>query len=334
MALLQVRNLHVCYGPVKAIAGFDLDIPEGPWGVGLVGESGSGKTTIVRALLRLIPASSGTIAFDGRNVLRLRGKQLAAFRRAVQVVLQDPGESLDPKMRIGAAVSEVLRTHRVVDRRAIAERVCDLLAEVGLSPDLATRLSGGQCQRAVIARALAVEPRFLIMDEPTSALDVTVQARVLALVERLRAERRLSYLLVSHNLAIVQRLCEEIAVLYLGRVVERGPTLQVLKRPAHPYTAALLSAVPRLGADHAQKLLLVQNAMPADTANLPSGCTFHPRCLVAVEKCPREVPILAEIAPGRTSACHRAAEIFAGEVVIQSGAMQQNGTASAPVDNR
>jgi ABC-type microcin C transport system duplicated ATPase subunit YejF len=223
-----------------------------PYGVGLIGESGSGKSTIARALLRLTPVDSGAVTFEGREVRRLRGAEAKAFRRSVQLVMQDGVEALDPRMRVGASVAEGLAVPSLVPRSGRARRVAELLAEVGLDPALADRypheLSGGQRQRATIARALAVEPRVLVLDEPTSALDVTVQAHILALIRRLREERSLSYLLISHNLAIVDQLCERCLVLHDGTVVEHGATAQVLDHPRHPYTQQLRAAVPELAA--------------------------------------------------------------------------------------
>jgi ABC-type glutathione transport system ATPase component len=249
-ALLEVGDLRLAYGGREVVHGVDFAVERGPFGLGLIGESGSGKTTIARGLLRLMPISGGRVTFDGADVTRLRGRALRDYRRAVQVVLQDGSEALNPRMRVGASVAEALATHDVVPRAARAGRVADLLAEVGLEDQHARRyphqLSGGQRQRVIIARALAVEPRLLILDEPTSALDVTVQARVLALIERLRRERDLAYLLISHNLAIVDRLCERCVVLRDGRVVEAGATAQVLDHPQDPHTKALRAAVPEL----------------------------------------------------------------------------------------
>ena len=228
----------------------EFDVPAGPYGVGLIGESGSGKTTIARALLRLLPIDAGSVALDGRDVASLRGAALRDYRRAVQIVFQDGDSSLDPRMRVRASVAEALRTHRIVPRSGERARVEQLFGEVDLEPELADRypheLSGGQRQRVGIARALAVEPRLLVLDEPTSALDVTVQARVLDLIERLRESHSLAYVLISHNLAIVDRLCEQSLVLHDGRIVERGPTVQVLGAPEHPYTQALRAAVPEI----------------------------------------------------------------------------------------
>lgn len=321
MNILTAKRLGVRYGAVQAVADVDLELPEGPYGLGLVGESGSGKTTIARALLRLLRPESGEIVFEGRDIRELRGRRLAKFRRDVQVVLQDPDESLDPRMRLGTAIGEVLRTHRIVPRHQVDDRVGELLEEVDLSPDHSSRyphqVSGGQRQRAAIARALAVQPRLLILDEPTSALDVTVQARVLALIERLRTERRLTYLLVSHNLAVVQRLCEDVAVLYLGRIVEEGPTHEVLGRPAHPYTVVLRSAVPQVDASGKGMTYVPLHGDPPDAANLPSGCAFHPRCPLAFDRCLIERPELHQIASDRRAACHRAEAVLAGDAQLK-----------------
>lgn len=304
--MLEVRDLRVTFGPVRAVDGVSLDIGHGPFGMALAGESGSGKTTVGRAVLRLVQAASGTIAFEGRDVLGLRGRRLRDYRRAVQMVFQDPDNSLDPRMRVGTALREVLRAHGLP-----ADRAGSLLAEVGLEESLAERyphqLSGGQRQRVSIARALAVSPRLLVLDEPTSALDVTAQARVLDTVRRLRAERGLSYLLITHNLAIVPALCEQIAVLYLGRVVETGPADGLLARPAHPYTLALRSAVPEV--DPAARRSRV--ILPGVAASPPAGCPFHPRCPMAIETCRVSAPAPRVVAPGRLSACHRAEEVLA-----------------------
>ena len=313
-ALLEIRNLSVRYGPVRAVDQVSLDIPAGPYGLGLVGESGSGKTTIGRAVLRLVPAT-GQVLFEGTDVTALGGRALKGYRRAVQVVFQDPDNSLDPRMRVGAAIAEALSAHRIVPRRLLGEQAAVLLREAGLDPGLAARyphqLSGGQRQRVAIARALSVQPRLLVLDEPTSALDVRTQARILKLIGRLREERSLSYLLISHNFAVVSELCEQTAVLYLGRVAESGPTQELLAAPAHPYTRALRSAVPEIDAS-ARSSRIVLHGEPPDAASPPAGCFFHPRCPLAIDRCRAEVPALAPVRPGRLAACHRAAEVLAG----------------------
>jgi len=225
-------------------------------------------------------------------------------------------------MRIDTAIGEVLRTHELATRRDVGDRVAALLTDVGLAPETARRLphqlSGGQRQRVVIARALAVSPKLLVLDEPTSALDVTVQDQVLSLLERMQAEHGVSFLFISHILAVVERLCESVVVLYHGRIVETGPTAAVLARPAHPYTVALRSAVPQLKGERDARLVL-RGALP-DPANPPSGCVFHPRCPLAVERCRTEVPVLETISAGRSVACHRADEVLAGALASERSA--------------
>jgi oligopeptide transport system ATP-binding protein len=311
--LLEISGLHVRFGAVRAVDGVSLEIPPGPFGLGLVGESGSGKTTIGRAVLRLVPAAAGRISFDGADITALRGRALRDYRRGAQIVFQDPDNTLDPRMRVGPAIGEALAAHRMLPRSGIHERVRELLAETGLDPYFVSRyphqLSGGQRQRVAIARALSVRPRLLVLDEPTSALDVRAQARILELIARLRTERRLSYLLITHNLAVVSELCEQTAVLYLGRLAEIGPTGALLGRPAHPYTQALRSAVPELGSAGRARVVLPGD-LP-DAAHPPPGCVFHPRCPLAVDRCRAEVPVLRQVGPGRMAACHRAEEVLA-----------------------
>ncbi len=312
--LLEIMNLSVRFGPVRAVDGVSLELGAGPFGLGLVGESGSGKTTIGRAVLRLARVSGGQIRFEGTDLAVLRGRALQEYRRAAQIVFQDPDNSLDPRMRIGSSIREALAAHRVVSRRQSAGQARSLLAEVGLDPGFVSRyphqLSGGQRQRVALARALSVRPRLLVLDEPTSALDVRAQARVLALIARLRAERSLSYLLITHNFAIVSELCEQTAVLYLGRIAESGPTAALLQAPAHPYTRALRSAVPELDWA-ARRTRLALPGEPPDATSPPPGCVFHPRCPLAVSRCRTEVPLLRPAAPGRQVACHRAEEVLA-----------------------
>jgi ABC-type glutathione transport system ATPase component len=249
--LLSASSIDVRFGPVHAVRDVSFEVPAGPFGLGLIGESGSGKSTIARALLGLTPLAGGTVAFAGKDIASLRRSDMKAFRRAAQLVMQDGTEALDPRMRVGASVAEGIAAHDLLPRGPQrTARVAQLLEEVGLLPEHADRypheLSGGQRQRATIARALAVEPQVLILDEPTSALDVTVQARILDLIRRLRTERSLSYILISHNLAVVDQLCDTCLVLKDGAVVEAGPTAQVLDHPQHPYTRELRAAVPEI----------------------------------------------------------------------------------------
>ncbi|HEX3930028.1 MAG TPA: ABC transporter ATP-binding protein [Nocardioides sp.] len=309
--LLSVRDLRIAYSGSDVVHGVDVDVPDGPYGVGLIGESGSGKTTIARALLRLHPVSGGSVSFDGQDVLGLRGAALSEYRRSAQIVFQDGDGALDPRMSVYSTVAEPFAVHRTVPRSERRARVALLLDEVGLPADVSTRyphqLSGGQRQRVVIARALALEPRLLVLDEPTSALDVTVQERVLRLIERLRAERGLAYLLISHNLAVVDRLCESSVVLYRGVVMERGSTVTLLSRPLHPYTRALRAAVPEIGVTRPP---LTHVATGASTPGAPTGCVYADRCPLAVEICRTETPALREL-DGRDVACHRAEEATA-----------------------
>ncbi len=310
--MLEVRDLVVRYGPVIAVDGVSLSVPAGPAGLGLVGESGSGKTTIGRAIVRLTEPVAGEVTVDGVNAFTARRGELKAYRKSVQIVFQDPDSTLDPRMRVGAAITEALRAHAIVDRSAFPARVEELLTAVGLQGEHAERLphqlSGGQRQRVAIARALAVEPRLLVLDEPTSALDVTVQARVLELISKLREERSLAYLLISHNLAVVEQLCEQVAVLYLGQIVESGQANQVLARPVHPYTRALRAAVPELSETLPRPA--TRRADPPNPADPPPGCRFHPRCPLAIDRCRQERPQLREVG-GRLAACHRAEESLA-----------------------
>jgi peptide/nickel transport system ATP-binding protein len=338
--LLDIDGLVVRFGPVRAVDGVSLQLPPGPHGLALVGESGSGKTTIGRAALRLVTTVGGTIRFDGRDIAGLRGRALKDYRRAAQIVFQDPDNSLDPRMRVGTSIAEALTAHRMVTRAQAREQAGKLLAEVGLDPAFAGRyphqLSGGQRQRVAIARALSVQPRLLVLDEPTSALDVRAQAAILRLIGALRAQRSLSYLLITHNFGIVSELCEQTAVLYLGRVAESGPTGALLGRPAHPYTRALRSAVPELGKPARPGRVIVPGE-PPDATRPPPGCVFHPRCPLAVDRCRTEVPALRQVGPGRMAACHRAEEVLAtpsaspGSVPASTGGDNPPGlTAAAP----
>lgn len=316
--MLEVSDLVVRLGGVVVVDGVTFMLPDGPSGLGLVGESGSGKTTIARTIMGLIPADRGVLRFDGRDVTAMKGAALKEFRRSAQIVLQDPDGALDPRMRIGPSIREVLQSHHSLRRADMAARVHQLLNEVGLQETharaLPHQISGGQRQRVAIAKALAVGPRVLVLDEPTSAVDVTAQARLLDLIRNLRSSRSLAYLLISHNLAIVEQLCERVMVLYLGRVAESGPTTEVLSTPAHPYTAALRSAVPQIGSakDRSGRIIL-EGTLP-DPAFPPSGCVFRTRCPIAIPRCAGEVPPLREIAPGRLVACHRASEVLEHKV--------------------
>ena len=293
---------------VRAVDGVSLTIPAGRT-LGLVGESGCGKSTVGRTILRLTDATSGTVRFDGQDVRALAGAALRALRRRMQIVFQDPYGSLNPRMTIGRTVREGLDIHGIGDAAQRPARVAALLSEVGLDPELAGHypheLSGGQRQRVGIARALAVEPAFIVCDEPVSALDVSVQAQVLNLLADLRARRNLTYLFIAHDLAVVRHIADEVAVMYLGRIVEHAPAAALYRAPRHPYTRSLLSAVPVPDPAAQRARIVLQGDVPSP-ARPPSGCPFHPRCPHPRknERCRTELPLLREVAPGQQAACH------------------------------
>jgi oligopeptide/dipeptide ABC transporter ATP-binding protein len=318
--LLSVRDLHVHFslrrgwlgrghGAVRAVDGVSFSIAPGR-SLGLVGESGSGKTTLARAVLRLIPPTSGRVQFAGRDLGGLGVAELRALRRDMQVVFQDPFGSLDPRMTVGDIIAEPLRAHGLARGRAAASRVAELLCGVGLRPEHSARypreFSGGQRQRIAIARALATSPRLIICDEPVSALDVSVQSQIINLLSDLAGGDR-SHLLISHNLAVVRQLCDEVAVLYLGRIVESGPADAIFENPCHPYTAALLGCVPRVAPPLGKLELPVLKGEPPSPTPPPRGCRFHPRCPLAEDRCRDDDPPLASrpgTRPGQSSACH------------------------------
>ena len=270
---------------LTAVANVDLSLVPGAT-LGLVGESGCGKSTLARLLLRLTPPSAGRIVFNDQDITNLAETSLRPLRRRLQLVHQNPSAALDPRLTAADAVAEPLVIQRLARGSELRDRVAQLFAEVGLGPEFMRRypheLSGGQKQRVCIARALAPEPQLLVLDEPTSALDVSVQAQILDMLAELRARRGLTYLFISHNLAVVRQVCAEVAVMYLGRIVEQGSAEQVLGAPRHPYTKALLASVPRLSAG---AMPPATPSEPPNPAALPSGCTFHPRCPRAEPPC-------------------------------------------------
>jgi len=312
--LLQVRDLTKRYPPhTAAVAGVSLEIAAGET-LGLVGESGCGKTTLGRCILRLLEPTSGSITFDGRDVRALDAGALRRLRREMQLVFQDPFASLDPRMTVGAIVREGLTIHRLAEGAAADARVTQLLDEVGLRPDAAHRypheFSGGQRQRIGVARALAVEPRLIICDEPVSALDVSVQAQVVNLLQDLQRTRGLAYLFIAHDLSVVEHIAHRVAVMYLGRIVESGPTAELFREPRMPYTRALLSAVPTADPAAERRRAVLPGDVPSP-AHPPSGCPFHPRCPHPAKdaQCAAERPPLLEHSPGRWAACHKAAPV-------------------------
>jgi oligopeptide/dipeptide ABC transporter ATP-binding protein len=293
-------------GQVYAVDGVSFTIGEGET-LGLVGESGCGKTTAGRAVLRLIEPTSGSVKVEGREITGLSKTDMRPYRREMQIVFQDPFSSLNPRMTAGDIVGEPLQVHGVTGRKERREQVSALFARVGLRPaqmsNYPHQFSGGQRQRIGIARALALGPKLIVGDEPVSALDVSIQAQVINLLQDLQRERRLSYLFISHNLAVVEHISHRIAVMYLGRIVETADKATIFTRPGHPYTEALLSAIPVPDPTIRDTRPALQGDVPSPV-HPPSGCHFHTRCPIAVARCKVETPLLREIAPGQQVACH------------------------------
>jgi oligopeptide/dipeptide ABC transporter ATP-binding protein len=291
---------------LTAVAGVSLSIGEGER-LGIVGESGSGKTTLGKALLALEPVAGGTVHFRGQEVHALRGQALLAFRRGAQMVFQDPMGALNPRMKIGTALAEVLSVHHLVPRVARRDRVAELLDLVGLNADYAGRypheFSGGQRQRVGIARALALNPAVMVADEPVSALDVSVQAQVLNLIRDISEARKMACILIAHDLAVVSYVCQQAMVMYLGRVAESGPSDDVFGEPLHPYTQALKAAVPDPDAEVLRDDGVRDQLLSAGSPS--SGCGFAPRCPDACERCRQEQPPLRDVGNGRKVACHK-----------------------------
>ena len=293
---------------VQAVDAVSLDIFPGET-LGLVGESGCGKSTLGRCLMRLYDVSAGRIVLDGIDIAPLSPRQLRPYRRHMQMIFQDPAASLNPRRRVGDLLAEPLRVHKMADRPGIARRLRELMEIVSLPASFLDRypheFSGGQRQRIGIARALALEPKLIVADEPVSALDVSVQAQIVNLFADLRKRLQLTTLFIAHDLSVVRQVSERTAVMYLGSIVEIGATDRLFHRPAHPYTQALLSAipVPRVGAAGKRERILLKGEIPSP-ANPPSGCRFHPRCPAAQDRCKVERPALATVAGGHQVACH------------------------------
>jgi len=315
--LIEVTDLRKFYpvrkgilgrtvGQVHAVDGISFSIGIGET-LGLVGESGCGKSTVGRAVLRLIEPTSGAIKVRGQDITHLPKAAMRPLRRQMQIVFQDPFSSLNPRIRAGEIVGEPLKVHGVGDKVERAERVAQLFARVGLRPqqmrNYPHQFSGGQRQRVSIARALALDPGFIVADEPVSALDVSIQAQVINLLMDLQRDAKLSYLFISHNLAVVEHIAHRVAVMYLGRIVEYADKATLFAAPLHPYTEALLAAVPIPDPALKRQKQHVGGDVPSPI-NPPTGCHFHPRCRYAEARCRVESPLLREVAPGHTVACH------------------------------
>ena len=317
--LVQVRNLHRYFpimkgvfrrkvGDVQAVDNVTFDVYRGET-LGLVGESGSGKTTVGRVILQLDEATSGTVTFDGHELTSTRPEELRKLRPRMQTIFQDPHASLNPRMTVASIVGEPLREHKVVPRSELDSTIDELLTMVGLHPSHANRypheFSGGQRQRIGIARAIALNPDFIVCDEPIAALDVSIQAQVVNLLERLQDELELTYLFISHDMSMVRHIADRVAVMYLGKIMELAPSDKLYDEPAHPYTQALLSAVPVPDpiAESVRERILLEGDIPSP-ANPPSGCRFRTRCPIAEDRCAEEEPEWRELEADRWVACH------------------------------
>jgi len=331
MALLEVENLVKQFAAdrnlfgrptafVKAVDGVSFRVDAGET-LALVGESGCGKSTVSRLALRLIEPDAGRIRFEGRNLLALDANELRAFRRQAQIIFQDPYASLNPRMTVGQILSEPLALHNLVPQAGRRARVEEILTLVGLEPRFARRypheFSGGQRQRIAIARALAVEPKLIICDEPVSALDVSIRSQILNLLRDLQQRLGLSYIFVSHDLAVVKHIADRVAVMNLGSIVETAETQALFAAPRHPYSRALLSAIPVPRPRAKRSRMLLQGEMPS-ALNPPNGCRFHTRCPFAIDRCRIEAPQLIADASGHATACHRVAELPPAEAILPS----------------
>ncbi|ASJ17079.1 oligopeptide ABC transporter ATP-binding protein [Thermococcus chitonophagus] len=304
--LETLRKAPVRY--VKAVDGISFEIKRGEV-LALIGESGCGKTTAGRTILRLIEPTDGRIIFDGVDITKLSREELRPFRRRMQIIFQDPYASLSPRMKIGDAIAHPLLVHGLADKEEAKELALKMLRRVGLTPEdefyerYPHHLSGGQRQRVVIARAMILKPEFVVADEAVSMIDVSMRAAILDLLESFRKEYNMSQLFITHDIAVGKLIADRIAVMYLGKIVEIGPTGEVLKNPAHPYTMALIQAVPSIARKKKEKKIEITGEVP-NAANPPSGCRFHPRCPLATEECKSKEPELIEISHEHFVACH------------------------------
>jgi len=296
---------------VKALDGITFSLKKGET-LGIVGESGCGKSTMGRAILRLHEPSSGTIVYEGSDITHISKKEMKVKRKDLQIIFQDPYGSLNPRMTIGAMLSEIVETHKIVPKNEVFEYVCQMLVEVGLQAQHYYRFphefSGGQRQRVSIARALCVKPKLIVCDEAVSALDVSVQSQVLNLLQRLKKEHELTYLFISHDLSVVKHVSDRVAVMYLGKMVELADKHELYDNPLHPYTKALLSAIPTTKDEKKRERVILKGDVPSPI-NVPSGCRFHTRCPIATDLCRSAEPEFKEVAKNHFVACHHALKI-------------------------
>lgn len=300
---------------LTAVSGVSLQV----WpqtAIGIAGESGCGKSTLAKMLTGLLSPTSGSISYAGKTLTRMSPAEMLAFRRAVQMVFQDPYSSLNPRQRVGQIIAEPLQIHKLVTSSAIPQEVLRLLDAVGLPAEAAQRypheFSGGQRQRIGIARALAVNPQVLIADEPVSALDLSIQAQIINLLQELRQRYALALVLIAHDLSVIRHLCDTVAIMYLGEIVEFGPCADIFTQTRHPYTQALLASIPQLDRPAGQPRTVLHGDLPSPV-NPPPGCRFHTRCPYAADLCRQSAPVLAPIAPNHLTACHFSAEIFGNQ---------------------
>ena len=319
MSLLEIRDLTIHYetddANVKAVNGINLDVEEGET-LGLVGETGAGKTTTALGIMRLVPdppgvIKSGSIRYEGRELLQLHKKEMQRIRGAqISMIFQDPMTALNPTKTIVSQIEEVVKLHRKCTHVQARARALEILEKVGINAERVNefphQFSGGMKQRVVIANALACNPKLLLADEPTTALDVTIQAQILRLMNELKKEMNTAVILITHDLGVVAKTCDKVAIMYAGKIVEKGMASHIFRGAAHPYTEGLFGSLPSLGKKE-RRLRPIMGLMP-DPADLPSGCAFHPRCPYAVERCRAEEPSTREIEPGHVVMCHRCRE--------------------------
>ncbi|MBN1983794.1 MAG: dipeptide ABC transporter ATP-binding protein [Chitinivibrionales bacterium] len=319
--ILQVKELKKYFpihggflyqhqGDVKALENVSFNVRPGET-LGIVGESGCGKSTLGKTIIRLYEATSGSVIFDGGDFNALKGEQLRTTRQHIQMIFQDPFASLDPRMTVSRIIREPLAVHGIGTEKEKGERVKELMQTVGLDPRYLDRypheFSGGQRQRISIARSLALKPKIMIADEPVSSLDVSIQAQILNLLKELQDKFRLTYLFISHNLAVVEHLCDNIMVMYLGSIVEMASRNDLFSNPRHPYTQALIDAIPRIGEGKKLKRMIIKGDV-GSPINPPSGCKFHPRCPFCMEKCKTTIPETLTVSPNHTVNCWLVAE--------------------------